>query len=80
MSPRKPPEPEQPPKPGQGAIPPDVAKRLERRSRAIAEATSRPQGKPWDGATYGTGKPPTDEQRKTRAKAIRDAAQRDAQD
>jgi hypothetical protein len=82
VSPRKPPEPEQPPAlpPGGGSIPARIGGQLRRRAQAFAEATSRPRGKPWDGATYGKGTPPTDEQRKARAKAIRDAEAKRARD
>jgi hypothetical protein len=73
MSPKSAEQPPEPPPAGRGSIPDAVAAWLGRRSQAIAEATSRPRGKPWAANTYGAGRQLNDAERKARAKAIRDA-------
>jgi hypothetical protein len=66
------PPPRPPGEPGRGSIPPSVATRLQRRAKAIAEAVTRPRGKPWDGVTYGRREEPSPKMRADRAKAIRE--------
>lgn len=53
-------------------IAPEGLERMRRRAQAFAEATSRPEGKPWAANTYGAGRQLNDAERKARAKAIRD--------
>lgn len=53
-------------------ITPETAARLELRSLAFGEATSKPKGKPWNQNTYGRREELSAQDRKAKAKAFRE--------
>jgi hypothetical protein len=57
-------------------ITPETAARMELRSLAFGEATSRPAGKPWNANTYGRREELSAQDRKAKARAVREHEER----